>query len=77
MTLAERLQRKRVPSEPQFSRAVLTACAAVRRDPKYMLPDGELAMFDRDADLAGARSIASDFPTTGCFPFSRWESKSD
>jgi hypothetical protein len=28
---------------------VLTARAAVRRDPKYMLPDGELAVFDRDA----------------------------
>jgi hypothetical protein len=51
-TLAERLRRKRVPPEPQFSRAVLTACAAVRHDPKYILPDGELAVFDRDAASA-------------------------
>jgi tRNA (mo5U34)-methyltransferase len=49
MSLAERLRRLRVPSEPQSSRAVLTARAAVRHDPKYMLPDGELAVFDRDA----------------------------
>ena len=35
------------PGAP-FSRAVLTARAAVRHDPKYMLPDGELAVFDRD-----------------------------
>ncbi len=48
-TLAERLRRKRVPPEPQFSRAVLTARAAVRHDPKYMVPDGELAVFDSDA----------------------------
>lgn len=52
-TLAEKLRRKRVPPGPMFSRAVLTARAAVRRDPKYMLPDGELAVFDRDD--AGAR----------------------
>jgi len=38
--------------EPQFSRAVLTARAAVRHDPKYTLPDGELAVFDRDAGSA-------------------------
>jgi hypothetical protein len=49
MTLAERLRRKRIPPEPQFSRAVLTARAAIRHDPKYMLPDGELEVFDRDA----------------------------
>ena len=49
MSLAERLRRKPVPSEPEFSRVVLTARAAVRHDPKYMLPDGELAAFDRDA----------------------------
>jgi tRNA (mo5U34)-methyltransferase len=48
-TLTERLWRKRVPPEPQFSRAVLTARAAVRHDPKYMVPDGELAVFDSDA----------------------------
>jgi tRNA (mo5U34)-methyltransferase len=51
-TLAERLRRKRVPPEPQFSRAVLTARAAVRHDPKYMLPDGELAVFDSAAASA-------------------------
>jgi len=49
LLLAESLRRQRVPSEPQFSRVVLTARAAVRHDPKYMLPDGELAVFDRDA----------------------------
>ena len=43
----ERLRRKRVPPEPLFSRAVLTARAAVRHDPKYMLPDSELAAFGR------------------------------
>jgi tRNA (mo5U34)-methyltransferase len=48
MTLAQRLRRKRVPPEPPFSRAVLTARAAIRHDPKYMLPDDELAVFDRD-----------------------------
>src|SRR5262249_19599816 len=46
MTLAERLRRKRVPPEPQFSRAVLTARAVVRHDPTYMLPDGQLVVFD-------------------------------
>jgi tRNA (mo5U34)-methyltransferase len=51
-TFLEKLQRKRVSPEPQFSRAVLTARAVVRHDPKYMLPDGELAVFDRDAGSA-------------------------
>jgi tRNA (mo5U34)-methyltransferase len=45
--LAEKLRRRRVPP-PVFSRAVLTARAAVRRDPKYLYPDGELAEFDRE-----------------------------
>ena len=40
------LRGEQVPT--QYSRAVLTARAAVRYDPKYMLPDGELAAFDRD-----------------------------
>jgi tRNA (mo5U34)-methyltransferase len=47
-TLADKLRLKRVPRGPKFSRAVLTARAAVRHDPKYMLPDSELAAFDRD-----------------------------